>query len=219
MPYQDDATTGKDSNYKLNHKLYDTKTRFGEGSSSMLLPLIGDREILQTMITAYFEKAELISSGILHAMAAAQIYAQDSTAHVDYRGTWGDQFKYIGLRVLSYHPGPQKKASEDVIMTTARHTDATWLTMLWNDDNKGLHIRSGERGSTLAAFPPTQGALLINTGNVMSKASKNFFKSVCHWVVRTPETETKTRVSMPFFYDRLDDTGGPGFWNHGTGGC
>ena len=50
------------------------------------------------------------------------------------------------------------------------------------------------------------GALLVNTGNVMRKASREFFDAVCHWVVRTERTESKTRVSMPFFYDRKDDS-------------
>ena len=149
----------------------------------------------------------------------------DEGDKVDYRrggagqcGSWRDNYRYMGLRFLSYHPGPQTDARGETIYTTSCHTDATWLTLLMNDDAGGLHIRT-KAGVDVAVRSATAGALLVNTGNVMKKASKGFFHAVCHWVVRTERTESMTRVSMPFFYDRSDDHKETGFWNGGTGGC
>ena len=49
----------------------------------------------------------------------------------------------------------------------------------------------------------------------MKKASNNFYGAVCHYVQRK-EGEMRTRVSMPFFYDRLK---GDEYHGGGTGGC
>ena len=190
---------------RTNHRLYDTRETYSQESLDKLRLVVSQDNAVR-IINEYLHQAEALSSGILNAMAAAQTFAQN--AKVGYRNMWSDRDKYLNLRILSYHPGPEKKASGDTIMTTAKHTDATWLTLLWNDDIKGLHIQPGNQD--IVASSPTQGALLVNTGNVMSEHSGNFYRAVCHWVLRNKETEVKTRVSMPFFFDR---NGGK------TGGC
>jgi hypothetical protein len=195
-------------------------------AAAALLDIDPDRHL--AMVTAYFAAAEELSNGLLHAIAAAQVFAGRAASTPNpqlvataarYRGTWRDEYAYIGLRVLAYHPGPTRLEGGRRVLTTGRHTDATWLTLLWNDEIAGLEIGTPQLGD-IQLTPPAQGALLVNTGNVMAKASESFFNSVCHWVKRTAATETETRVSMPFFYDRRNDPKpGPGFWAGGTGGC
>lgn len=214
--YRDDADVGTDRTYKINERLFSTMEGFNHASITRLESTGLPGAALEDMIRMYVDDAEALSNGILHCMAAAQQFATGA-AHVSYRGAWRDRHQYIGLRCLSYHPGPMNTSSGKVVTTTARHTDATWLTMLWNDNIPGLYIRPASED--ILACPTIQGALLVNTGNVMKKASSNFFNAVCHWVSRNLTTEKMTRISMPFFYDRFDDSSDTAFWNGGTGGC
>jgi isopenicillin N synthase-like dioxygenase len=116
----------------------------------------------RSVICDYFHNAEQLSKGILHAMSAAKVFAQDICEGITrYQCAWRDEHQYCNLRLLSYHPGPESKSSGEIIQSTARHTDATWLTLLWNDDVKGLHINP--RNKDIPVMPPIQGALLVNT--------------------------------------------------------
>jgi isopenicillin N synthase-like dioxygenase len=223
-PYKDDASYGTDETFKTNDELWKRLKAEGNvcASDSTLRSLepVVSKDHAKMVIEEYFDNAEELSNGVLHAMAAAQAFGQ-GIPNVCYRGAWRDRYLYCGLRLLSYHPGPQFRSTGEDIKTTARHTDATWLTLLWNDDVRGLHIRSRDTNIDMEVMPPLQGALLINTGNVMTKASQEFYRGVCHWVTRTEETETRTRISMPFFYDRLSDKAEAdlSYYNGGTGGC
>ena len=198
----------------MNRRIYDTRHAFGDAQSAVVRQLGMDQAVFRATARNYFDDAEALSNGLLHALATAQELVEGPTC---WRGAWRDEFRYCGLRVLAYHPGPQVDTQGNEIHTTARHTDATWLTLLMNDDRGGLHIATST--GDVAVNPPVAGALLVNTGNVMAKASGGFFKAVCHWVLRTDRTESQTRVSMPFFYDRSDDSQTTSFWNGGTGGC
>ena len=219
LPYVDDSVHGSDVSRKRNHLLFEAKgLQTNHGISADVLRV--DPSAHRALIREHFDAAEALSNGLLHAMAAAQAFGGGKAASVAarYRSVWRDKWRYAALRVLSYYPGPQADADGATIVSTSRHTDATWLTILTNDQVDGLHIHSATLGD-LPVSPPLAGALLINTGHVMAKASAGFYSPVCHWVERTPASEAQTRVSMPFFYDRMDDRDGPGFWAGHTNLC
>ena len=76
-PYAEDAVSGTDSTFKKNHRLFDTREGFESESMKVLMPLGLARNELQDVIQQYFDDAESLSNGILHAMSAAQIFAQN----------------------------------------------------------------------------------------------------------------------------------------------
>ena len=77
------------------------------------------------------------------------------------------------------------------------------VTLLTVDSTGGLQV--GRQDGWMDVEP---GGILASTGNVLAKASKNFFPAVCHRVVRV--NDTATRFSMPFFWDQVGSK---------TGGC
>lgn len=212
MPYKDDSVDGTDATYKVNYTLMSTLSPKPDDVlvAKMYATLGIPRTDFEALAKEHLDSVEDVSNGLLHAMAAAHTLADpDAAATITaYRGTWRDGEQSLGLRVPAYHPGPKLNAAGATLRTTARHTDSTWLTLLANDDVGGLHIHT--TAGDVAVLPPVAGALLVNTGNLMKVATDGFFDAVCHWVDRTDETDSKTRISMPFFYDRK---GGQ------TGGC
>lgn len=123
--------------------------------------------------------------------------------------SWRQIFKtnaYLAVRGLVYHPGPI--TDNEKFLTTAQHSDATWITLLVEDDVGGLEIRKDDYWMKV---PYVEGGIIVNTGNVLASESGGanpFFKAVRHRVVRV--SDSKTRFSMPFFYDREGSK---------TGGC
>ena len=94
--------------------------------------------VLTALVKDYYSKVELLSHNLLHVMAVGYgLYTGDYTRPA-WRGAWRDADKLVGLRALFYHPGRSKKSDRTTpVRTTARHTDATWLTLLRNDDCEG----------------------------------------------------------------------------------
>jgi isopenicillin N synthase-like dioxygenase len=152
LPWKDDAEGG-DGSFKLNLRLRDTRS----GLNAQGIQNIADGTglpvpVLSGLVDDYFERAELLSHHLLHIMAVAQgLLTGDFTPA--WRGAWRDGNESIGLRALFYHPGPRTKSSGSTVKTTARHTDATWLTLLRNDDCDGLHI--GTEKGDVKVIPPT----------------------------------------------------------------
>jgi hypothetical protein len=56
----------------------------------------------------------------------------------------------------------------------------------------------------------------MKTATTPDGGGNPFYEAVCHWVDRTEMSEQRTRISMPFFYDRKK---GASFHGGGTGGC
>jgi len=174
------------------------------------------------LVSETFSALERLADVLLHCLALGQELVTGD-ANVEWRDVWGDTGRFVGLRTLVYHPGPTHKADGSKVRTTARHTDATWLTILHNDNIGGLMVLPTALDRWVEARATVQGALLVNTGNVMGRATEGLgregqplYPAVCHFVERTSASEKMTRVSMPFFYDRL---GGHKYHAGGTGGC
>ena len=208
LPWRDDAGAA-DGDLKRNETICEERHQ----SVAVNVPLLsgfarlaaGEKPALLDAVRVDFHARRALSEAILHALALAQQHVQGATPA--WRERFHDPERYLGLRALVYHPGPPARAGGDPVWTTARHTDATWITLL-QASGPGLEILrpGGEDG--WCRLPDRPAAAVANTGNVLARESGGFYPAVCHRVVRL--AGAGTRVSLPFFYDR---NGGA------TGGC
>ena len=103
------------------------------------------------------------------------------------------------LRCLIYSKGMRRDA----------HRDGSWITMIAQDDVGGLRVKRHSWKGWIKEpecdhyeVKPIPGALLVNFGRALEEFSGRAFPATCHWV--SGKAVTKTRVSMPFFYDATD---------------
>lgn len=101
----------------------------------------------------------------------------------------------ISLR-LFYYPSSTKPD----LYGLNPHTDFGCLTLLLQDEVGGLQI---EYNNTWIDVPYIKNALILNIGDVMSLWSNKHLKPCLHRVINT---STRTRYSIPFFYDCNIDT-------------
>ena len=100
------------------------------------------------------------------------------------------------LRLLHYPP--VKYVSEGQLGAGA-HTDYGTLTVLFQDQEGGLQVQ-GLDGKWIDA-PPIPGTVIINTGDLISRWSNDYFKSTPHRVVPRPIAMKNGRLSIAFFSD------------------
>jgi isopenicillin N synthase-like dioxygenase len=62
------------------------------------------------------------------------------------------------------------------VRTTSNHTDATWLTTIRSDHVGSLYVRRILDGKMMKADCSVTGAPLVNTGNVLGRASEDCYK-------------------------------------------
>jgi isopenicillin N synthase-like dioxygenase len=96
------------------------------------------------------------------------------------------------LRLLHYPPQAPDAPKE--FLGARAHTDTNAFTLLAQDANGGLEVRSksGEWG----AVPPIPGTLVINVGEILKVWTDGIFSSIAHRVINRSGNE---RYSIPFF--------------------
>lgn len=100
------------------------------------------------------------------------------------------------LRLLHY---PPVEGAAEGQLGAGAHTDYGTLTVLFQDDAGGLEVQNLE-GDWIPA-PPIPGTVVINTGDLISRWSNDFFKSTPHRVVPRPAAMKNGRQSIAFFSD------------------
>ena len=100
------------------------------------------------------------------------------------------------LRLLHY---PPVKCVSKGQLGAGAHTDYGTLTVLFQDAEGGLQVQ-GLDGKWIDA-PPIPGTVVINTGDLISRWSNDFFKSTPHRVVPRPAAMKNGRLSIAFFSD------------------
>jgi isopenicillin N synthase-like dioxygenase len=97
------------------------------------------------------------------------------------------------FRIFHYPPAPPDADSDD--WGVGEHTDYGLLTLLAQDSNGGLAVRT-RRGWVDA--PPVPGTFVCNIGDMLDRLTGGWYRSTPHRVRNVSGNE---RLSFPFFFD------------------
>lgn len=128
------------------------------------LPTMDDS--YEDVMKSYCDKVETLADDLLRTLALAQPNCQ-----------WISKInsnRYIGLHLLAYHPGPTP------CKTTRKHTDASWITLLQEDDVGGLKLLAKRPIERWISVKPRIGAFVCNAGNILERESQGYYSAVCH---------------------------------------
>ncbi|MBA0752302.1 hypothetical protein Gogos_001147 [Gossypium gossypioides] len=104
---------------------------------------------------------------------------------------------------LNYYP---KCPNPELTVGVGRHSDVSTLTILLQDEIRGLFVRGNEGGDWIHV-PPIKGSLVINVGDALQIMSNGRYRSVEHRVVANG---SKNRISdLIFVNPRPTDMIGP----------
>ena len=112
---------------------------------------------------------------------------------------------HTGFLRLNYYPvhDPIEGASDDhqevADLGVHHHTDAGALTVLIQDEVGGLQVH---RDGYWYDIPPTPGAIVINTGDMMQVWSNDVYHAPVHRVLAM---DAHDRYSLPFFFNPAAD--------------
>ena len=145
--------------------------------------------IFEKTMRNFYKRVRLIASDVMSAFAIA----------LDMPESFFEE-KHTGLtqtlRILHYPP--VKNISEGQLGAGA-HTDFGTITILFQDSKGGLQVQH-LNGEWIDA-PPIDGTVVVNTGDLISRWSNDFFKSTPHRVVPRPAAMKNGRLSIAFFSD------------------
>jgi len=98
----------------------------------------------------------------------------------------------ILFRIFNY-PAPARSRVGD--WGVGEHTDYGVLTMLLQDENGGLEVKSNGRWIDA---PPLPGTLVCNIGDMLDRMTRGLYRSNPHRVRPSPQRD---RLSFPLFFD------------------
>lgn len=104
----------------------------------------------------------------------------------------------ILFRIFHY---PYQAQTDTELWGVGEHTDYGLLTILKQDKNGGLQVKS--KGQWIDA-PPIENTFICNIGDMLDKMTGGLYRSTPHRVLNT---SGKNRLSFPLFFD-------PGFDTH-----
>lgn len=93
------------------------------------------------------------------------------------------------FRVFEYPAG------DDESWGVGEHTDYGLLTLLAQDENGGLQVKTP---NGWIEAPPIEGALVCNIGDMLDRLTGGVYRSTPH---RVRNVSGKSRISFPFFFD------------------
>lgn len=92
-----------------------------------------------------------------------------------------------------FHYPPSEPTSDD--WGVGEHTDYGLLTLLLQDDNGGLAVRTADGW---VDAPPVKGTFVCNIGDMLDRLTGGWYRSTPHRVRNVSGNE---RLSFPFFFD------------------
>lgn len=105
------------------------------------------------------------------------------------------------LRAINYPE--QTQPAEEGQLRAGAHTDYGTLTILRQETGRaGLEVRD-EKSQAWVPIPPTEGAFVINIGDLMARWTNDRWTSTLHRVINPDAgaTTSTRRQSMPFFHN------------------
>ncbi|GIF54253.1 iron/ascorbate oxidoreductase [Asanoa iriomotensis] len=168
---------------------------FGEelpaGDPRAGLPLHG-RNLFPTAVPA-------LRDAVLDYQAALTALAQDVLRGVarsldlpaDYFAAGYTRVPTVLFRIFHYPPQPPETDAWGV----GEHTDYGLLTLLAQDENGGLSVRTP---SGWVDAPPLPGTFVCNIGDMLERLTGGWYRSTLHRVRNRSGNE---RLSYPFFFD------------------
>ncbi|MEV4547226.1 isopenicillin N synthase family dioxygenase [Nonomuraea wenchangensis] len=140
---------------------------------------------LREAVLAYLDLmtgvAQTVMSGVALSLGLAE----------DYFRTGYTADPTILFRIFHYPPAPPDPESWGV----GEHTDYGLLTLLLQDANGGLQVRTGDGW---IEAPPLEGTFVCNIGDMLDKLTGGHYRSTPHRVRNRSGNE---RLSFPFFFD------------------
>ena len=99
------------------------------------------------------------------------------------------------LRIIHYPPLPEDVEQGEV--RAAAHEDINLITLLVTGTEPGLQAKDID--GNWHDVPCKPGYITVNSGDMLSMASKGHYPSTAHRVVNPPMQENRSRYSMPLF--------------------
>ena len=98
------------------------------------------------------------------------------------------------LRVINYPPLDTNSNTNSI--RAAAHEDINLITILCESTSGGLELKTHD--GTWLPIAKTDGALIVDSGDMLQNITNGIFKSTTHRVVN-PKDPSHQRFSMPFF--------------------
>ncbi|AZV17737.1 MULTISPECIES: isopenicillin N synthase family oxygenase [unclassified Mesorhizobium] len=147
---------------------------------------------LKPALLAWQTKATAVAIRLLKAFALSLDQPEDAFDAI-YRDSPNHRMKIVR------YPGRDATEGDQGV---GAHKDGGFLTLLLQDDNKGLQV---EYDGSWVNVDPLPGTLVVNIGELLELASNGYLRATVHRVV-TPPAGVE-RISVPFFFSaRLDAT-------------
>lgn len=145
---------------------------------------------LRPVVLEWQRKMADVSVTLLRAFALSLEQPEDAFAAI-----YGDTPNHR-MKIVRY-PGRDKTADDQGV---GAHKDGGFLTLLLQDDQKGLQV---EYDGAWIDADPLPGTFVVNIGELLELASNGYLRATVHRVI-TPASG-KERYSVPFFFSaRLD---------------
>jgi len=147
---------------------------------------------LKPALLAWQASATAVAIRLLKAFALSLDQPEDAFDTI-YRDSPNHRMKIVR------YPG---RDATDGDQGVGAHKDGGFLTLLLQDDNRGLQV---EYDGSWVNVDPIPGTLVVNIGELLELASNGYLRATVHRVV-TPPAGVE-RISVPFFFSaRLDAT-------------
>jgi isopenicillin N synthase-like dioxygenase len=140
-------------------------------------------------VSAFMHQAEQSAHAIMEGIALS--LGLDAQY---FRKTYTDRPTML-FRVFHYPPSDSTENWGPETWGVGEHTDYGLLTLLAQDDNGGLEVRTPEGWIDA---PPIPGTLVCNIGDMLDRLTGGAYKSTPH---RVKNTSGRSRLSFPFFFD------------------
>jgi len=101
------------------------------------------------------------------------------------------------FRIFNYPKPAAFGPNETSTMGVHEHTDMGFLTILLQDGNGGLEVKSREKEEWIAA-PPIPGTFVVNIGDMLELWTHGIYQATLH---RVKNTSLNERLSFPYFFD------------------